>query len=40
MAIAFDSAGTRSVASGATTLGFKWNAGLGKWNLFAVGQEA
>ena len=29
-----------TVASKTTTLGFKWNAGLGKWNLLAVAQEA
>lgn len=29
-----------TVASKTTTLGFKWNAGLTKWNLLAVGQEA
>jgi hypothetical protein len=29
-----------TVASKTTTLGFMWNAGLGKWNLLAVGQEA
>lgn len=31
---------TTTVASKTTTLGFMWNAGLGKWNLLAVGQEA
>lgn len=29
-----------TVASKTTTLGFIWNAGLAKWNLLAVGQEA
>jgi hypothetical protein len=29
-----------TVASKTTTLGFVWNAGLSKWNLVAVAQEA
>jgi len=29
-----------TVASKTLTLGFKWNGGLGKWNLLALGQEA